>query len=78
MSKKKNQHVIPYGSGWAVKGEGNKKVTKITKTQKEAIEIAKKIARNQGSEVVIHNKKGRIRDKDSYGNDPYPPKDRKH
>lgn len=78
MAKKKNQHVIPYGSRWAVKGEGNKKVTKITETQKEAIEIAKKIAKNQGSEVVIHNKEGRIRDKDSYGNDPCPPKDKKH
>jgi len=78
MSKKKNQHVIPHPKGWAVKGEGNKKVTKITKTQKEAIEIAKKIAKNQGSEVVIHNRKGQIRDKDSYGNDPCPPRDKKH
>ena len=38
MSKKKNQHVVPHSSGWAVKGEGNKKATRITKTQKEAIE----------------------------------------
>lgn len=78
MSKKKNQHVIPYKGKWAVKGEGNKKVTKITDTQKEAIEIAKEIAKNKNAEVVIHNKKGQIRDKDSYGNDPCPPKDKKH
>jgi len=35
---KKNQWVIKYDDNWAVKGEGNTKVTKITKTQKEAIE----------------------------------------
>jgi len=78
MSKKKNQHVVPHVKGWAVKGEGNQKATKVTKTQKEAIEIAKEIAKNKGGEVVIHNKKGQIRDKDSYGNDPYPPRDKKH
>lgn len=78
MSKKKNQHVVPYKGKWAVKGEGNQKVTKVTETQKEAIEIAKEIAKNKGGEVVIHNKKGQIRDKDSYGNDPCPPKDKKY
>ena len=78
MSKKKNQHVVPHPFGWAVKGEGNKKATRITKTQKEAIEIAREIAKKQDSEVIIHNRKGQIRDKDSYGNDPCPPKDRKH
>jgi RNA-binding protein YlmH len=38
---KKNQWVIKYGDIWAVKGEGNTKVTKITKTQKEAINYSK-------------------------------------
>jgi len=78
MGKKRNQHVVPHPKGWAVKGEGNKKPTKVVKTQKEAITIAKKIAKNQNSEVIIHNKKGKIRDKDSYGKDPFPPKDKKH
>jgi len=75
---KKNQWVIKYGDIWAVKGEGNTKVTKITKTQKEAIDIAKKIAENQKSELYIQNRAGKIRSKDSYGNDPCPPKDSEH
>ena len=75
---KNNQHVVPHGDKWAVKGEGNSKVTRITSTQKEAIEIAREIAKNNKSEVVIHRPDGRIRDKDSYGNDPNPPKDKKH
>jgi len=73
---KKNQHVVPHKDGWAVRGKGNSKVTKVTSTQKEAIDVAREIAKNQQSEVVIHKRDGTIRDKDSYGNDPNPPKDR--
>ena len=74
----KNQHVVPRENGWAIKGEGNKRATALYPTQKEAIERARKIAINQGSELFIHGRNGRIRDRDSYGNDPCPPRDRKH
>jgi uncharacterized protein YdaT len=74
----KNQHVVPNKDKWSVKGEGNEKYTATTDTQKQAIEIAKEIAKNQKTEVVIHGTDGKIRDKDSYGSDPNPPKDRKH
>lgn len=76
---KKNQHVTPHpDGGWQVKGEGNSRATVRTETQKDAIESAKEIAKNNHSEVVIHGTDGKIRDKDSYGNDPYPPKDNKN
>ena len=75
---KKNQHVVPSGKDWAVRGEGNNRKTAIVGTQTEATKIARKIAINQKSEVVIHRPDGRIRDKDSYGNDPNPPKDKKY
>ncbi|WP_405224657.1 DUF2188 domain-containing protein [Dokdonia sp. Asnod1-B02] len=71
---KKNQHVVPHSSGWAVKGAGNQKATKVTSTQKEAINAARKIAKNQKSELLVHNQKGQIRQKDSFGNDNFPPK----
>ena len=74
----KNQHVVPHDGRWAVRGEHNEKVTSVYNTQSEAIGVAREIAQNQQSEVVIHRPNGRIRDKDSYGNDPYPPKDTKH
>jgi uncharacterized protein YdaT len=77
--EKKNQHVVPLPNGdWGVRGEGNSKITKITQTQAEAIEKAREIAKNQGSELVIHSKDGRIRDKDSFGNDDCPPRDKVH
>lgn len=70
----KNQHVVPRQKGWAVEGEGNSKPTKVTATQQEAIDVAREIAKNQQSELLIHGKNGQIRDRDSYGNDPFPPK----
>lgn len=70
----KNQHVTPHpNGGWQVKGAGNSRATARTATQKEAIEFAREIARNQNSELVIHRPNGQIRDKDSHGRDSFPP-----
>jgi hypothetical protein len=70
----KNQHVVPHDGGWAVRGDGNSKVTSIHPTQAEAIDRARAISRHRHSELVIHGRDGKIRDKDSHGHDPYPPK----
>ena len=70
----KNQHAVPHGDQWAVKGAGNSKATRVVPTQAEAVKIARDIARNQGAELFIHRPNGQIRDRDSYGNDPFPPK----
>jgi len=71
----KNQHVVPHpNGGWQVKGEGNNRATVRTSTQRQAAEIARNIATNQSSEVVIHRPNGQIREKNSYGNDPFPPR----
>lgn len=71
----RNQHVIPHpDGGWQVKGEGNTRATVRTLTQKEAINRARVISQNQGSELVIHRMNGQIREKDSHGKDPFPPK----
>lgn len=71
----KNQHVTPHkDGGWQVKGAGNQRATVRTETQAEAIKIARDIAINNNSEVIIHGQNGQIREKNSYGNDPYPPK----
>jgi uncharacterized protein YdaT len=76
---KKGQHVTPHPSGgWQVKKGGSERATRKVDTQLEATEIARQIAKNQKTEVVIHRPNGQIRDKDSYGNDPNPPKDNNH
>jgi len=74
----KKQHVVPRNGNWAVRGAGNSRATSVHTTQAEAISAARDIAIRQKSEVVIHRPNGQIRDSDSYGNDPNPPRDRKH
>ncbi len=78
MAKKITQHVVRNSSGgWAVKKGGSSRSTKVYKTQKEAIDHGRAIAKNQKAEFYIHGQDGKIRQKDSYGNDPFPPKDKK-
>ena len=77
MSRGKNQHVVRHPDGWAVKGAGNDKATKVHDTQADAIKHAEQIARKQGSDTKISGRDGRIRAGNSYGNDPCPPKDKK-
>lgn len=72
------KHVVPRGDGWAVREEGAKRVSSVHPTLREAEQRARELARRDGTEVVIHGKDGKIRDRDSYGQDPCPPKDRKH
>ncbi len=70
----KNQHVVPHGNQWAVRGASNSRVTSVHDTQAEAIDRARSIAQNQQSEMLIHGQNGQIRERNSYGNDPHPPK----
>lgn len=74
----KRQHVVPHAGRWAVRGEGNERVTSVHHSQAQAIEAARRIAICQRSDVVIHGRDGRIRDSDSYGRDRCPPRDAKH
>ncbi len=75
---KKTVHVTPNKDNWQVKISGNEKASNVTPTQKGAIDIGKQRARDMNTELVIHGRDGKIRDKDSYGNDPCPPKDKKY
>lgn len=71
----KAQNVVPaQQGGWNIKKDGAQRATKHFDTKVAAISVARKIARNQGTELVIHNRHGRIQQKDSHGNDPFPPK----
>lgn len=70
----KNQHVVKHSEGWAVRGAGNSRITGVYSTQAEATHRAREIAQNQESEMFIHGRDGKIRERNSYGNDPFPPK----
>ncbi len=66
---------------WRVKREGADRAAAHYGTQSEAEKAAKEMAANSGGgEVRIHSPKGPIRDSDTVapGNDPCPPRDKKH
>jgi len=71
---KRNQHVVPRGNEWAVAGEGAERASSVFNTKVQATDAARVIVRNQGTELVIHGRDGRIQSKDSHGHDPYTPK----
>ncbi len=78
MARNNNRHVVPHGNGWAVRKPNSDRVSSTHRTQGDALDAARSGARRDHSEVVIHRQNGQIRDRDSYGNDPNPPTDRKH
>lgn len=73
MAAGSNQHVVPRDGEWAVRGAGNARDTRRCSTQAEAIEVARRVARNQRSELLVHGRDGRVRERRSYGDDPHPP-----
>lgn len=72
---KKTTHVVPATQGgWNVMQGGAKRASGHFDTQEEAIERARELSKTQKTELVIHGKDGHIRQCDSHGNDPCPPK----
>lgn len=70
----KDQHVLPDGDGWIVKAEGASAPSSRHVKQEDAIRAARKVAQEQESELIIHASDGTIREKDSHGRDPFPPR----
>jgi hypothetical protein len=64
-----HQHVVPYKDHWAVRREGNKRVTSKHRKQSTAINKAKILAKRYNADVIIHRESGGIRDRISYRDD---------
>ena len=75
---KRNVHVVQREDGWAVRREGAERDSSHHDTQADAISAGRRTAQNERLELVIHGRDGKIRDKDSFGNDPFPPRDTRH
>ena len=61
-----HQHVVPYENGWAVRREGNERITSKHRRQDTAIRKAKRLARKYKADVIIHRADGGIRDRINY------------
>jgi Uncharacterized protein conserved in bacteria (DUF2188) len=65
----------PKGKGWVNKVDGD--VVSKHRTKETAEQRGKEIAKDAKTEHTIHKKDGTIGEKNSYGNDPNPPKDKR-
>src|SRR3989344_2526261 len=61
MANRKNEHVSPKESGWVVRREGSKKISKLFENRKNAMEYAGIIALNDGGSVVSHKYNGQFK-----------------
>ncbi len=74
MAQPKQIHTVHRPNGWGNISSGATKVSKIFETKIEAQSAGRQTAINQKAEHVIHNINGKIASKNSYGNDPNPPR----
>ena len=71
MARKPQVAVEPRPSGqWAVQTDGTSRADSLHDRQSDAIKRARELAKNKKTELVIKGADGRIRQKDSEGNDP--------
>ena len=81
MTKGKSPHYwVSQGKDdkWRPKREGAQRAAGVYDTQKEAADRGRGLAKQSHGELYIKGRDGRIRSKDSYGNDPNPPRDTEH
>lgn len=58
-------HVVPHEQAWAVRREGNERVSSTHPTQHDAIESARELAKER-DDIVIHRPDGTIRERVTY------------
>ncbi len=71
---KSNIHTVAREDGWANVREGASRASSVHPTKAKAVEAGREAARHDRVEHVIHNKDGKISERNSYGGDPHPPK----
>ena len=74
MSMKPRHPLTGHGDGWATLRAGSDRVSRVYGTKEEARQAGRDTARRESTEHIIHNRDGRISERNSYGNDPHPPK----
>lgn len=59
---------------WKNRQQGNKRASSVHDTKAEAQPKGRDMAKDRGVEHIIKNMDGTIGERNSYGNDPHPPK----
>lgn len=72
--KKTNLDIVPRDGQWAVVREGAQRDSSHHSTQAEAINVGRATAQRDHVELLVHGRDGQIRERDSHGHDPFPPR----
>jgi hypothetical protein len=73
-SKTPGVHITPRDDGrWNVTRDGAERASSVHDRQADATDAGRSTAQREHAELYIHGRDGKIRARDSYGNDPYPP-----
>ena len=76
---KKPLEISPHPEGgWQVRHQGADRASSRHETKADADRTGRDQARREQTELFIKGLDGKIQDRDSFGNDPCPPKDRNH
>ncbi|GAO40407.1 hypothetical protein SCH01S_48_00650 [Sphingomonas changbaiensis NBRC 104936] len=71
MANDRNVWVVGSKDGWKVKREGASRASSAHRTQAEAWTEARKLAQQSRGEAFLQGLDGRIRERNSFGNDPH-------
>lgn len=75
---RKTTHVVPGpNNNWKIIQGGSERASAYRDNKSDAVDRAREISINTGSELIIHNRDGKISHCDSHGHDPCPPKDKR-
>ena len=76
MKHRNGVWVSPRGNQWVVQRENSDRASSVHNRKSDALDHGNRTARNEGVELTIQRGDGRIQDKNSFGNDPFPPRDK--
>lgn len=72
MAARTQYHVVHHGSEWCV--TSNNYILSRHTSKEDAVRQGRLVARaNAPSELYIHGLDGKIQERETYGDDPYPP-----
>ena len=74
----KNVYVVVHGDQWGVRLQNESELESVHRTQHEAEDAGRVLAKREKSELLTQGRDGKFRSKDSFGNDPRSVIDREH
>lgn len=74
MGRARNVWTGPHEDGWANRVEGNQRASRVFPSKSEAESAGRDQARRAGVEHIVQRRDGTIQRRNSYGDDPFPPR----